>query len=434
MSNNLDDLQKMLNVCSIYGSKWRLKFNSEKTKLMEFFTRKLRKTSPVSLNNNKVKFVDEYKYLGVIFQPSLCLPNFAAKILKKFESKVEKLRWIMAANGCLCPHTSLYLYQSLCRPILEQGAQVLPMSPITEKLEKAQMTQLKILTGMRPRTKNETVRLITGKESMRNRWKKLKFLFWNSIFELSNDELVRKIFIERKSSNDPRSAVYEMETLLSETAGVELDHIQTLTKNSLKCLLKTVLNEQEFRESLNAVEVSINESTGQPWAVCKLVKSLQTHTLSTLDILKGLEMTDRQSRNLLIQSLTGCDFSTPKLTCIFCNQEEMDALHLLTSCKELSEKRLQALQKCLEKITKLPSTQQVRTGSVMIQKQLVYEKICKDFAEEAEPDNRARAQPSPSEQQNFEAVNFGGVLSPIPEFPSQIDSEEEEKAHFSLKK
>ena len=69
LANNPTDLQKLLNDLFEYCTKWGLKVNEEKTKVMIFIKRKPKQqVNSFTFNNRGLEIVEYYKYLGVIIK------------------------------------------------------------------------------------------------------------------------------------------------------------------------------------------------------------------------------------------------------------------------------------------------------------------------------------------------------------------------------
>ena len=65
-AHSMDGLQKMLDKLSIFCTRWKLKVNTEKTKLMIFERGRVREVD-IYLNGIKLDIVDCFKYLGITF-------------------------------------------------------------------------------------------------------------------------------------------------------------------------------------------------------------------------------------------------------------------------------------------------------------------------------------------------------------------------------
>ena len=67
-ANNEENLQRCLNDLQSYCKKWKLKVNSEKTKVIVFSKRKMKVKPVIELDGLILEVVDEFKYLGVQFK------------------------------------------------------------------------------------------------------------------------------------------------------------------------------------------------------------------------------------------------------------------------------------------------------------------------------------------------------------------------------
>ena len=80
------------------------------------------------LFGKEIEFTDIYKYLGIILtnkmQTSLITHHISA-ILEKAEKRINCIRHFGFQSDGLRPATSIKMYKTLVRPILEYGAQVL---------------------------------------------------------------------------------------------------------------------------------------------------------------------------------------------------------------------------------------------------------------------------------------------------------------------
>ena len=337
-----NELQIMLNRCAEYGKKWRLKFNAKKTEIISYSNTKNKWT----LNAKKVKEVQKYKYLGVIFENwGEKLPNQTEKMIKKFTKKCQNVRWLMSSGACFSPSLSTFLYQSLCRPLLEYGAQVLPSISVDfEKLERAQTTQLKLFLGLKPKTKNETVRFLSGKEPLSSRWQKLKLLFANKMSRVPDDWLVKKIWKFRKTVTDPNSLYTEITAICKEKQ-IELSFVENAPLEAFRRHFLPILQVEAYKKDVKQMNTSIQESTGQPWVVSHILKSEEITGFHQPKLLDLECLTDKHARNTFLQTISGCDFFTPhdyreKKLCPWCNQRKLDTLHVLTGCEKLSNERI----------------------------------------------------------------------------------------------
>ena len=68
LANSAIDLQKGLNELKLYCNKWKLQINNDKTKIMVFANRKVKKENyHFKLGEDSLEIVDSFKYLGIHF-------------------------------------------------------------------------------------------------------------------------------------------------------------------------------------------------------------------------------------------------------------------------------------------------------------------------------------------------------------------------------
>ena len=72
LSPSRDGLQKMLNICDIYGNEYCMKFNATKTVCMYMSTKNCTGNIPaLRLSGHVLKWVTSFKYLGIHVTPDL---------------------------------------------------------------------------------------------------------------------------------------------------------------------------------------------------------------------------------------------------------------------------------------------------------------------------------------------------------------------------
>ena len=64
MDESESDLQTMLNIDSLFATKWNLKFNSNKSKIL-VVGKRIDKCNKWVLGDTYIEEINEYKYLGV---------------------------------------------------------------------------------------------------------------------------------------------------------------------------------------------------------------------------------------------------------------------------------------------------------------------------------------------------------------------------------
>ena len=124
LANSKTNLQKGLDVLNDYCKKWKLKVNSDKTKIVIFSKRKVNNNKfNFIFNDSEIEIVEYFKYLGVTFKYNnnfdLCrknLTNLASRAMFSLLSKSKKLH--------LPIDLQLELFDQLVLPILCYGSEL----------------------------------------------------------------------------------------------------------------------------------------------------------------------------------------------------------------------------------------------------------------------------------------------------------------------
>ena len=90
MGKSEQELQTLLNITARLASKWNLKFNSKKSKVM-VIGKKIDKLKRWDLGNDHIEETNVYKYLGVYFSRSLKFTYHIETFIKEIAQKKTKL-------------------------------------------------------------------------------------------------------------------------------------------------------------------------------------------------------------------------------------------------------------------------------------------------------------------------------------------------------
>ena len=127
ISENESNLQKMLTYVQEWCSKWEMKVNVAKTKIVHFRKTRKKKTNFIfSIGNDRLDIVSSYRYLGVIFGENLmfqqCSENLYASTGQALSSIISKFKtFTYGTAGC---KTFTTLYNTGVRSILDYGSEV----------------------------------------------------------------------------------------------------------------------------------------------------------------------------------------------------------------------------------------------------------------------------------------------------------------------
>lgn len=126
ITNSQDKLQKLLNILEHYCSQWRLSVNVEKTKCMIFRknNRGTTDTIRVTYRGSQVGQVDNYKYLGVVFDETLSFKAHAEVIASSGSRALGAVLSRVSALKDLGYLTYDRLIRACVFSILDYGAEV----------------------------------------------------------------------------------------------------------------------------------------------------------------------------------------------------------------------------------------------------------------------------------------------------------------------
>ena len=155
MSETVEGLQRQINRLPQYCSRNQLTVNTSKTKVMVFG----RKPGILhsSFESSPVEIVTQYKYLGVMFSPCTTLKGNPFKnnheyLAENAGKSVYGLFGYATTLGRLPVRTSLTLFDSLVKPILEYGSEIWGTSGSLDCLEKVQLHFIKTVLGVKLNT------------------------------------------------------------------------------------------------------------------------------------------------------------------------------------------------------------------------------------------------------------------------------------------
>ena len=198
--------QKLLDICENWTCANKMAFNTSKCKVLVL-------NGPygditLKLNGENLQVVRKKKYLGVTFATGYITNLFREHFrltLEKARSRVATIRRFGFYKGGLSLPSSIKLYKSQVRPILEYGAQSLaygryctlskPDGPtgFAKDLEHFQTQTLKHLIGCPRNTSPAMVRLFCGVEPITGRLEVLKLRNFWKVLNGHSDSITSKI-------------------------------------------------------------------------------------------------------------------------------------------------------------------------------------------------------------------------------------------------
>ena len=338
VSENEDNLQKMLTYVHEWCCKWDMKVNVEKTKIIHFRKKRKKITDIVfTIGKDKIDIVSSYKYLGVIFDENLtfkeCSENLCAsagRALSSIISKFQPLKYGAAGH-----RTFTTLYNTGVKSILEYGSEIWGYQH--DKVgQRVQYRAIRYFLGV-----HKTAPLL-GLESEMG-WLNLKYYyhlsilrFWNRLMKMNQSRLTRRIFEwDFKNINDNNWSGKVL--LISEKLGLS----KTVVSGEVFDLQKA---KEIFKDIMH------NEWSNNIGGMPKLRYyshfkcDIETETYLTVNLTRYQRSLIAQLRlGILPLSIeTGRYFRTPieKRLCKICNQGVIeDTIHFLCECVEYRRER-----------------------------------------------------------------------------------------------
>ena len=120
----LAQLQRALDTVAEWAESWRLKFNPDKCKYVQF-TRCTQRRVPcanLKLGSVNLRHYPKARYLGVIFDRKLSFRDHIRHLKTKFHARTAMMYALIDRSVGLSPRRMLQLYCSCVRPSLEYGA------------------------------------------------------------------------------------------------------------------------------------------------------------------------------------------------------------------------------------------------------------------------------------------------------------------------
>jgi Reverse transcriptase (RNA-dependent DNA polymerase) len=115
LSPSIIGLQRMIDICSVYGATHNIMFNKSKTFSVVVGRMKNHNIPPVCMDNQPIPWVDQFKYLGVMFDASCTLNVNIVFIKRKFYASLNSL---LVRCSSVAEPVKVHLIKSYCLPLI----------------------------------------------------------------------------------------------------------------------------------------------------------------------------------------------------------------------------------------------------------------------------------------------------------------------------
>jgi hypothetical protein len=197
-------LQRMLDLTSHYAHQWRFHFNGRKSQIVVQGTTAERTDAaqlPWRLDGQSLLVVPEYKYLGMeCGLPPQRAPHasFASRLVHATTHRAHDLLLAGCEINELDARCSSRLWATLCRPILEYGAEVwTPNQGQSKQLEQVQGWFARRVLGCSQGTPAVFATCELGLRSLQLRREQYHLCYWRRLCAALPERLLHRVFRQR---------------------------------------------------------------------------------------------------------------------------------------------------------------------------------------------------------------------------------------------
>ena len=240
-------LQKLLNSYSEYCQVWKLKINTDKTKIMTFGKKRNHK---YILNGQAVEVVDSFKYLGVIFSRNGKFINAVKENINKARKAIHILRRNFK-NNHIPIDCQIDILEKTVEPILLYGAEIWGICKTCSKLiDQFYLKTLKNLLSLRKSTPSYMVYSEIGKYPCSIAIKVRILSFTKKLLEGSGEKFSEILFGHMcKNENESYKWIKGLRDILHETGFSFLTNNLQNLPNYLPLIYQTL--KDQASQSLN---------------------------------------------------------------------------------------------------------------------------------------------------------------------------------------
>lgn len=200
LAEDSQDLQKLLDVASNYARNWRFVFNSKKSHVFVFGPSQSL-TSPLRLGEVVLDERKETRYMGLDLVPDLSWTMHKAGIVTRARAAMSRLWALGLKNGTFPVRTSVTLWSSLVRSILEYGSEIWGGGSFVEA-EKLQLEIGRRILRCSGKTSNDFVLGELGFWRLKARRDFARLRFWGFLTTLDSSRLLKRIYLARKIDDE----------------------------------------------------------------------------------------------------------------------------------------------------------------------------------------------------------------------------------------
>ena len=161
------------------------------------FNQKINDGIVFKVGDDHIEVVNEYKYLGFIFNTHLKDPlgTVSDQLLRQAQKATYQARKLSGAVlGRLSPKLAFKVFDTQILPIMEYGSEIWYKVKAPDKHEKFHLSYIKSTLGVRPQTTTDAVMSDTGRFPLQLRKNVNVIKYWLRLAKLGNEDPVHNAF------------------------------------------------------------------------------------------------------------------------------------------------------------------------------------------------------------------------------------------------
>ena len=335
-SKSSDGLQRIIDKLYEFCTSWGIEVNVEKTAIMVFKKGNRKEICNLKYNNESLKNVDEYSYLGVRLK-SNCSFSVAQKRLSDSAMKALYSLNTLFDHVSLKTEDKIKLFDSMVVPILCYGCEIWGFHKAPD-IERVHLKFLKQVLSVKQKTATPAVYGELGRFPLLVERKIRLLKYWQKILKNPKSLVYRLCFMKDLDGNFILKWTQNVKMLL-DSIGFSYVFSESEIGNNLFAVLKQRIYDQYIQDWFYTID---NSSKLDTYCCFKNIFEIETYILKIENPLhcSALAKLRCSSHNLAIEDGRYRNIERRQRKCTFCNINVIeDEYHFVLVCPLYRELR-----------------------------------------------------------------------------------------------